>query len=140
MAQRVEILSVTVPVNTTQASPQQTSLTFRQGIVELLELVMPPGPSGLVGVRFLHSGQVVIPYSGTGWVITDDEVVSWPLADYPTGEAWAVQAYNNGIYPHTFQVRMLYNEMGTQRLAVVQRLDLDTTTPVPEADREGVEP
>lgn len=112
MAQRVEIKTITVPAGTAIATPQTTPLLWRQGYPERVEIRVPPGPSGLVGIRILHSGTRVIPRSEDEWLITDNEPVSWPLEGYPSNPAWSVQTYNTDIYPHDIQVRMLFNEIG----------------------------
>lgn len=120
MAQRVEIKSITVPAATAVSSPQTTALPWRQGYPERLELWIPPGPSGLTGIRLLHSGTRIIPRSEDEWLVTDNESISWPLEGYPYNANWAVQAYNTDIYPHTFQIRMLFNEIGTQGVPAFQ--------------------
>lgn len=113
MAQRVEHFTVTVPRGTAIATPQTTSLTFNIGVVQRIEILIPPGPSGLVGFRILHSGDVVIPYDRSQWIIADNEVIKWELESYPVGRAWALRAYNTDAYDHTLYVRFLVNE--TQR-------------------------
>lgn len=114
MAQRVEIKTVTVPAGTLDTAPQTDALNWRQGYPERVEIRIPPGPSGLVGVRLLHSGTLVIPRSNDEWLITDNEPVIWPLEGYPYNPNWTVQSYNLDVYEHTFQVRMLLNELGPQ--------------------------
>ena len=105
---------MTVPAGTAIATPQTTALPFNRGIVEQIEVVVPPGPSGMVGFAVVHSGDVIIPYDRAQWVIADNEVLRWPLQGYPTGSAWSLRAYNIGVYSHTLYVRFLMNE--TQRL------------------------
>lgn len=114
MAQRVEIKTVTVAAGVAVATPQSDALNWRQGYPERVEIRIPPGPSGLVGVRLLHSGTLVIPRSNDEWLITDNEPVIWPLEGYAYNPNWTVQSYNLDVYPHTFQVRMLLNELGAQ--------------------------
>src|SRR5688572_11079186 len=110
MAQRIETFAVTVPAGTSSAAPQTTGLTFNDGIVENLEVLIPPGPSGLVGFAVLHSGDVVIPFDRTKWIVADDEVIRWPLENFPTGRAWALRAYNDDVFPHTLYIRILVRE------------------------------
>lgn len=116
MASRVELFPVTVPANTPIATPVNIPTPFNTGNVERLEIIIPPGFSGLVGFRITHSGSVVIPYQYTQWVITDNEKIEWPLQEYPTGGAWGVQAYNTDVYNHTMYLRYLIVE--TQRFAL----------------------
>lgn len=111
MAQRIEIKSITVSAGTQIATPQTTALPWRQGFPERVEFRIPPGASGLMGVRLLHSGTRVIPRSEDEWLVTDNESVSWPLEGYASNPNWTVQAYNLDVYPHTFQIRMLLNEI-----------------------------
>jgi hypothetical protein len=111
VANRIEIKTITVPAATLEAAPQTTALTWREGFAERVEIRIPPGPSGLVGVALSRSGRQVIPHDETEWLITDAEAVVWPLEEYGTSAKWSVQAYNLDIYDHIFQVRMLFREL-----------------------------
>lgn len=110
MADRIETPAVTVAAGTAIATPQTTSFNWRDGIIERIEVRVPPGPSGLVGFRILHSGQQVIPFQGTDWVITDDETLPWDVQNFPTGNKWSMRAYNLDLYPHTLYFRFLMRE------------------------------
>lgn len=110
MAERIEVFEVTVPAGTAISAPQNTSLSFLDGHVTKIEVRIPPGPSGLVGFRFVHSQQVIIPFSGTTWIVADDEKLEWPVEGYPTNDDWSVRAYNTDIYPHTLYIRFLVTE------------------------------
>lgn len=113
MADRVYAYDVTVPAGTLEAAPQITALPIALGIVTDIEVLVPPGPSGLVGWRVQHSQETVIPYNSAEWIVTDGEVIKWPLRHFPVGNAWRMAAYNLDIYPHTMYVRMLVDN--TQR-------------------------
>lgn len=113
MAQRIEIKTVTVPALTTKTSPQSTPLGWREGYPVWVELRIPPGPSGLVGIALAHSGRKIIPKDESEWLISDSEVVSWALEDYPYNPNWRLLAYNDDIYDHAVQVRMGLREIGT---------------------------
>jgi hypothetical protein len=82
------------------------------GNVVRLEIIVPPGPSGLVGFKVRHSSQVVIPFAGTDWIVADDEKMDWPMSGYPTGNKWSVQQYNTDIYNHTVRYRFHVDELG----------------------------
>lgn len=111
MADRIETPAITIAAGTAIASPATTAFNWRDGIIERMEIRVPPGPSGLVGFRILHSGQQVIPFQGTDWIITDSEILSWDLQNYPTGNKWSVRAYNLDLYPHTLYFRFLVREL-----------------------------
>lgn len=131
MAERIEIFDVITPAGTAIASPQTTALPFNQGIVQKLEILIPPGPSGLVGFRVRHSTQVVIPNSGNGWVIGDDEKIEWPLEKYPVGNKWTILTYNTDVFPHTLYLRFLVLE--TQR-SMLERATLVPIGPMGTAE------
>lgn len=138
MAQRFEVRDVTIPAGTALASPQVTNLVWRQGYPVFVELRFPPGPSGLVGVQLRHSGQVVIPFRATDFIIADNEVIRWSLDNYPYNPTWSMRAYNTGKYSHTIQVRMALNEVGSQQLARVSPLRIEQDVLSYGAQREGL--
>lgn len=121
MATRIEPFQVTIPKGTPIATPQVSSLSFNDGEVSKVHIQVPPGPSGLVGFRFLHKGSQVIPYTGSTFIIADDRVIDWTLTDYPTADGWELQAYNIDVWDHT-----LYLEFEIDEIAVTTV----TTTPI----------
>lgn len=123
MAERIEAFDVTIPLGTAIATPQVTALSFNQGVVQKLVIVIPPGPSGLVGFRIRHSTQTIIPNSGSGWIIADNERIEWPLEGYPVGNKWTIQAYNTDVFPHTLYLRF--------EIAETRRNTLERATLVP---------
>lgn len=138
MAERVEIVTITVPANTPDTNPFVQPLVWREGYPERVEIRIPPGPSGLVGIAFLHSGRRILPKTEGEWLITDNEPVIWPLEGYPYNANYVVHAYNDDIYDHTFQVRMLLNEV--RYTGPVQRDDIDIVPPNVSPDSEMESP
>lgn len=139
MAQRIEVKTVVVPAGTAIATPQKTDLSFRQGYPLRVELRIPPGPSGLVGVALAHSGTKIIPHDESEWLITDNEAVKWPLTDYPTNSNWQFWAYNTDVYPHTIQIRMLFNELSSQAVTPATVPDIVQLTESDGTQDEGLE-
>lgn len=113
MATRTEVATITVPAGTAVAAPQTTALSLRDAIMERIEVRVPPGPSGLVGFAITHSGQQVIPFTDGQWIVTDNESIDWAVENYPTGDKWAVKAYNVDVYPHVLYFRFHLRELGT---------------------------
>lgn len=111
MADRIELFEVTVPAATLQAAPTTTALTFQDGAVSAIEVVVPPGPSGLLGFQIWFSGQRVIPFRNNTFFKTDNEIIKWPIQGFPTTGRWQFVAYNIDVYAHTLQVRMLVDEV-----------------------------
>lgn len=111
MASRIETPVIVVPAGTLVAAPQTTALTLRDAVLERIEVRIPPGPSGLMGFAFTHSGQQVIPFLTGQWIITDDERLDWGVENYPTGNKWAIRAYNTDIYAHSIYLRLHFREL-----------------------------
>lgn len=105
MATRIEPFAVTVTAGTAIAAYQVDSLPFNDGAVHRVEIVVPPGPSGLVGFKVAHSNQSVIPYNRDVWIITDDEKLDWTLDGFPTGNSWELWSYNTDVFDHTIYLR-----------------------------------
>lgn len=111
MADRIETPVVTVSAGTAIATPQTTVLTLRDAVLERIEVVIPPGPSGLMGFVFLHSGQQVIPFQTGQWIIADNDKLSWDVENFPTGSKWSVRAYNTDVYAHSIYLRLHFKEL-----------------------------
>lgn len=120
MADRIETPAITVPAGTLDTAPQTTALTLRDAVLERIEVRIPPGPSGLVGFAFLHSGQQVIPFVVGQWIIADNESLDWPVENYPTGNKWSVRAYNTDVYDHTLYLRLHFRELSQPILGAPQ--------------------
>lgn len=106
MAQRIFEFNVTVAAGAgTAANPVKTKLTLPQNtIVTLVELFIPPGPRGTVGIAVGFSGVQVIPEETGTYLATDDKLISWPLDGFPDSGAWEFWGYSTGQYAHTFDV------------------------------------
>ncbi len=107
MAREVYAFQVTIPAGTAKILPyrQKTTLPVRK--VDTLEIVIPPGPSGLMGFAITMSTVAVLPIVAGTYVVTDDEHISWPLSDLPTSGDWQVSGYNTDTYDHTIYLRWL---------------------------------
>lgn len=112
MATRVEITDVIIPANTAKAAPVIVAASFDDGRVDRIEMRWPPGPSGLVGLQVRHSQQVIIPYRADTFLVTDDEVIVWPVEEFPQANAWDVVGYNLDVHDHTIQFRWLITDAG----------------------------
>jgi hypothetical protein len=111
VADRIELGEVTVPAGTLSSAPQTSALTFQDGDVEQVEILVPPGPAGLVGFQLWYSGQRIIPFKNNLFFRADSETIKWPLSNYPTTGRWQFVAYNLDIYDHIIQLRFLINEI-----------------------------
>lgn len=124
MATRIEPFEVLTPANTAEASYLVTALPFQDGQVERVEILVPPGPSGLMGFKLAHSGQSVIPLSGSQWNIADNARFDWPLHSFPTGNAWELWTYNTDVFEHTIYIWFHVLELDFGIIAPAQPLSI----------------
>lgn len=113
MARQIQSYDITVPANTAASAYQTTDITFQPFDVSEIEIVIPPGPAGTVGIVIAASGSQVIPYNPGQWIITDNEIIRWPLEGFHDSGSWQVRAYNTGVFDHTIYIRFLLTPVGT---------------------------
>jgi len=107
VSQEIWSFQVTIAAGTAITNPQRTSTTLPTRKVDELEIVVPPGPAGLMGFAVTMGGVNVIPIQSGTYVVTDDEKISWPLTNLPNTGAWQISGYNTGDFPHTIYLRWL---------------------------------
>lgn len=139
MASRLELFTVTCPPGTLQSAPIVVDTLFDIGQVDRVEILVPPGHSGLTGFQLRHSGAGVFPREDNKFVTADSEIIKWDVDDVPTSGRWALRVFNADIYPHSWYVRYLVREIGVQ--APISRPPLDIQQPDQVAPSiENVEP
>lgn len=107
MAQEIRSFTFTVPAGITSDAPAILDMTFPPREVRGIEIVIPPGANGVVGFQLQNSGLPVIPYDSDSWIITNDEVISWPLSGYINSGSWQIAGYNTGVNDHAVYIRFL---------------------------------
>lgn len=125
MAREVFAFAVTIPAGTAIATPQVTPLTIPPRIVERIEVKVPPGPRGNVGFQLGMANRQLIPYNAGGFVIADDDDLSWDFESLPTSGAWQLLGYNLGLFPHTLYVRLLTQLPAAQVAAPLAQIPAD---------------
>lgn len=119
MAQRVESFKVTAVAGGTVASPIETQLTFDPGNVTGVELLIPAGHGGLTGIALAIAHQIIVPETVGGWVVGDDDLISWPLDGYLNTGAWSAFAYNTDpVNDHSWYLRFLIDNIGANTVTV----------------------
>lgn len=91
---------MTIPAGTSSLAPLSAPLPIGESIVRRLDLIVPPGPSGLVGFYLAHSGTQMIPRTRGQFLILDDKLIPFDMDGYPTGDKWTLVGYNSDIYDH----------------------------------------
>jgi hypothetical protein len=75
-------------------------------------------------------GQQIIPINSGGWIISDDDKITWPVQGLPESGAWQLIGYNTDIYDHTIQVRFLTSLIITKPADVTSQHAQATTAAV----------
>ena len=107
MSNEIRAYTLTIPAGTPTTAPVQLDCSFPPRNVDALQVIVPPGPSGLVGWRVLNSGVKLIPYESDDWIITAGEIITWPLTGQITSGSWQVEGYNTGTNDHSVYFRFL---------------------------------
>lgn len=107
MANEIRQNTLVIPAGTTMAAPAVLDVSFPPREVTGIEIVIPPGGNGAVGFQVQNSGVAVIPYASDEWIIANNEVISWPLAEFIDSGSWQVAGYNLGTNDHAIYFRWL---------------------------------
>jgi len=110
MATEVYAFQVTIPVGTPIATPLRQAITIPVRKVDVLEVKIPPGPSGVMGFAITMRGINVMPLVAGTWIVTDNEEIRWPIDELPTSGDWQLSGYNTGDWPHTVFLRWLVGQ------------------------------
>lgn len=113
MSSEVYTFQVTIPPGTPQLTPFRQQLTMPVRKIDTIEVVVPPGPSGLMGFAITMGGINVMPIQPNQYLVTDDQKISWPLANLPTSGAWELSGYNTDVWPHAVYVWFLVDQVPT---------------------------
>lgn len=112
-AQRVVARQVTVPAGTLSSAPLSVDVSFDQGTVTRVEIVIPDGHAGLTGLALQQAHQQIIPQDTGTWIISNDETLHWDVADYLDNGSWQALMYNTDVYSHSFYLRFLIDNIDT---------------------------
>jgi hypothetical protein len=111
MAHRFYAPSLTVPAGTAASSPLVLDVSFAAGVVTAVQIVIPDGHAGFTGLQIAQAHQQVIPIGSGQWIIGNDDKIDWDVDDQLDNGNWQLIGYNTDIFPHTFYVRFLVNEI-----------------------------
>lgn len=124
-ANEIRGFSVTIPAGTLQSAPLRQSITMPPRIVDTLQVIIPPGPSGLMGFAITMGGVNVLPIQPGTFIVTDNEKITWPLTGLPDSGAWQLTGYNTGVFDHTVYLRWLVNQIGSEPTrSPIENIDL----------------
>lgn len=136
MAYRVWPLTVTVAPGTLPASPMSTPWVTEDNTIVSIEIEIPPGHNGQTGIRILKGDVQLLPYGFNNWIVANDTDKTFAIGDYvPTGDL-KIQAYNTGLYTHSFYLRMTVEDFmqPTPSRDATEAGALPLSAPSPSAD------
>lgn len=107
MAQEIRSFEVLIPKGTAVDAGWSYPMVMPTRQVDMIQIRIPPGPGGTMGFSIGSAGQPIIPYNPGEWIVTDDEVIEWPLEGQFDSGAWELFGYNVDTYDHTVYVRFL---------------------------------
>lgn len=106
LANRPEAFAVTVAPNTPQASATTTSLVVADGYLQRVEITVPDGHNGLTGIRILSSNSQLVPFTQNTYLVANDQTLTFDLVGAIDTGNFQAQAFNGGLFQHTFYVRL----------------------------------
>ena len=109
MATSIFSFQAKIPAGTPVASPVTVALTMPSTEVVEVDIIVPPGPRGVMGFALGAAGQQVYPYKPGSWIITDNDKLVWQLEDAIDSGAWELIGYNTGAYDHTVYITFQTN-------------------------------
>jgi hypothetical protein len=102
-------LTETVAANTPVIGARQYKMPITGGLIYKVDVYLPPGSSGLMGVSICDGGYQVWPSERGEWFFGDDSLISFEDRYYISSpnKILDVFAYNlDDTYEHSFQVRI----------------------------------
>ena len=111
MPDRVEIHDVTCTQFTPANAPVEVLFNDAPGLLVKVTIVIPGGHAGLTGIALGYGHQQVLPRTPGAFISGDDEEPWYDMSNYPPGPAWSAFVCNLDLIPHTWEVRLEYNEI-----------------------------
>jgi hypothetical protein len=92
-------------------------------------IIVPSGTGGLVGFALGAAGQPFIPYEPGAFIVSNGEIIDWPLEGQITSGAWQLFAFNTGKFAHTLEIRFLTDLPSAQAPAPQALIPVGAITP-----------
>ena len=103
---------VPTPPGTAQATPQVVVADLPHGILEAIDLTIPPGHLGFTGFSLRLAGVTILPYSNPGAFIVADNLQETFVLGVEVDTGVRVVTYNTGLYSHAFYIRYRIRQVG----------------------------
>ena len=114
--------SVTIPAGTPLATPVSVPWPLEDNYLKYVDIVVPSGPSGLMGFRILWASQQIIPWGNNSYLVTDNEKIHVDVDSYITVTGLVIEGYNTDIFPHTIYLRGLIQTLSPQQILAAEEV------------------
>lgn len=112
----VFVKSVTTVKDTLESSPLESFIDVARGLLYRSQIVIPPGPSGLVGIKIFEGGHQMFPVSRDEWLTGDNETVDF-------GDLYYITTTKTRLRILTYNLDDTYSHKLIVRLGVVVRAE-----------------
>lgn len=109
---RFEKFACTFAANTAIANATTVSCAFKPGWVNNIWITFPLNTSNDVGVRLMHAGGQLVPWTVGQWLIADNYTFLLDVEQWPNAGAWSLLGYNTDVYDHSIHVFFAVTEVG----------------------------
>lgn len=106
-------------------APIRQQVPLVRGIIQPIEVIFPPGPAGLVGIRAYQGSHQLVPQRDTSWLIGDDITYPHhtPIDLLSPPYTITLEGYNeDDTYDHTIIVRFSITVPVTDPVAAITKL------------------
>lgn len=110
----VFVKSVTTTKDTIISSPLESFIDVARGLLYRSQIVIPPGSSGLVGIKIFEGGHQMFPVSRDEWLTGDNETIDF-------GDLYYITTTKTRLRILTYNVDDTYSHKLIVRLGIVVR-------------------
>lgn len=109
----------TVAAGTALAAPQLAPVALEDASLVSVRIVVPDGHNGFTGLQVRWGGTQIIPYGSGTWIVANDEIMDVAYEDEITATGLVLAGYNTDVFPHSFYLRWLIQDLAAAPAATV---------------------
>jgi len=113
--------TVTTNPGVTSLAPLTTAVILENALLVDIEILIPTGHTGLTGVRVRQSGQQILPFGSSSFIVADDYLRIFDINTEVGARSISVQSYNNDIYQHTHYLRFHIRDLSSESDTTLSR-------------------
>lgn len=109
MSDQIQGFAMTIPKDGSPDNVFFVDCALGLSDVTQIDIVFPPGCSGLVGARIEFAGNVVYPTGSEQWFVLDDDRIQIPVSSQGNSGQWRLAGYNTDVYQHNIYAYFYFN-------------------------------